>query len=649
MWVIGTPAHTSKDITGHLNTETSTSAQFQFDAIREWHNNCRRYHKRCKKTLSQCDNIDTENSPLPTRCIEVRFNCGQEKCSACGISFRLQHTDGQTGRYIALSHRWVLETEDARTLKSNYDCRIGSCHEGDSCQSGQLVMGQVFNDTGHLALQLGIKYIWIDSVCIVQDDSDDWNRESVKMADYYQHAWLTVSATKTSEFGGLFTEVDIKNLPRIAPLPYRDKTGEQKGHFYVQSGSGPAVANAYKTYVRNSELLKRGWVYQEWILSRRLLTFSNAGLFLTCQSDPPRSTFSEYIADRLEPEERTKPVFNFGKKELKDDDFSTIAKILSTWEKIVKRYSALQLTKFDGDRLVALAGVASEYGKGLRAIEQEEQGKSSTGSQAVARVPYRYVSGVWFPHLHSLTWEPIIHGTPARVGGIPTWSWASMKTLDEDTGEYCGMGVQWSSTEPKTKTTEVCRLVDAIRVPVENIDEKKDIWEVIIDKAGQVSLEDTYGNNHRFFILELRGYLQAVQIHGYFESKDDTDAVATLTSHQPDLGKGKWHKVTIADAGPDVIGWASIEHPDYQKDVDDEMNGPIYIVFISSIGNINRGFAVGNIFSYYHTAYEVLYLRPKEVSGYGNMYERVGVGRLYDVEALYKSLEAHDPEKILLV
>jgi hypothetical protein len=116
--------------------------------------------------------IDARRAPLPTRCLEV---------SADG--FRLKETSSETGPYIALSHRWTPETELGSTTTANVALRLQE--NGDKWQES---LPATFLDAMTLARQLGIQYVWIDSLCIIRtgDGGHDWRNEAVKMADYYQ-------------------------------------------------------------------------------------------------------------------------------------------------------------------------------------------------------------------------------------------------------------------------------------------------------------------------------------------------------------------------------------------------------------------------------------------------------------------------------
>ena len=115
------------------------------------------------------------------------------------------------------------------------------------------------------------------------------------MAEHYQYAWLTIAATYTAENGRLFRDIAVSDLTRVTRLPYRGIDGEQNGHFYLQGADAKGLANDYITTVGNSELTRRGWVYQERILSRRLLAFSATGMFLQYQTGVPQSAVGDRV------------------------------------------------------------------------------------------------------------------------------------------------------------------------------------------------------------------------------------------------------------------------------------------------------------------------------------------------------------------
>jgi hypothetical protein len=75
--------------------------------------------------------------------------------------------------------------------------------------------------------------------------------------------------------------------------------GSRHGYFYVYSYNWE-VDRQYLSFIRDSELLSRGWVFQEWLLSRRILYFTPAGIFFECEERPPyndRGEISQTISD----------------------------------------------------------------------------------------------------------------------------------------------------------------------------------------------------------------------------------------------------------------------------------------------------------------------------------------------------------------
>ncbi|KAI0810183.1 heterokaryon incompatibility protein-domain-containing protein [Xylaria sp. FL0064] len=650
----GTAAHASQDISGHVIADKSTLAASTLAAIRLWHEKCCLFHERCNRTLSQCDLIDVEYAPLPTRCIELRPVCGDEACSDnCDLLFVLTRTEGKKGKYMILSHRWTQDTFAARTTKDNYEYR---CTQGVNCNTPDSIT-PLFYEAGQLVFSLGVRYIWIDSVCIVQDDPGDWRRESVKMAQYYQYAWLTIAATHTTEDGHLFRDVPVRDLTRVTRLPYRGVSGKQDGHFYLQGADAKGIANDYVTSVGNSELTRRGWVYQERMLSRRLLAFSAAGMFLQCQTRGPDSVVGDPVqhnlADELEDdddEDKNKYQKRLSRWERFANDamfghVTTASATVSTWEKIVQRYSGLELTRLDEDRLIALSGVATEFGRRLRRWDNEDyEDVSSQGSvnNASDSAYLHYFAGTWLPDVQGLLWEQSRPGTRGRVRGIPTWSWASMATLApnaEGKNVWSGMAVQWAELDTPAVTRPSCEVIEIVPIPV-----TKKKLRPNFGQARRFWPDNEYTDNSRFAMLNLRGILIPVSIHHTFPSKDDTSVAARMTGHISDFGRDMWRRVTTPQADQQTVtGWASVEHPELQTDDNCQADGDILGLVIETIDWISAGFGMGNMKERL-AAYNVLYLRPVRVYGFEDCFERVGVGRLFGgmIDSEYCSSEKRD-------
>ncbi|KAE8448764.1 hypothetical protein EG329_008980 [Mollisiaceae sp. DMI_Dod_QoI] len=112
---------------------------------------------------------------------------------------KLCETSGLVSRYITLSHRWTESTSASSTTSLNFEKR--------KVVIEILELSQTFQDAISVTRRLGVQYLWIDSLCIIQDSPDDWTRESHHMMSIYELAWLNISAAGSdSEDGRLFMQ-----------------------------------------------------------------------------------------------------------------------------------------------------------------------------------------------------------------------------------------------------------------------------------------------------------------------------------------------------------------------------------------------------------------------------------------------------------
>lgn len=214
-----------------------------FDVVRAWIHNCDTRHKVCAPSPG--------NDPplLPNRVIDVTED---------GLDPRLVVSEGQRGHYAALSHCWgglqLLQTK-AATLAQHQNC---------------IPMDQLpksFKDAITIARKLRIPFLWIDSLCIVQDSEQDWHHESGLMSSIYRESTLTISATGALDGSrGCFIP-EVHSAIVQLPQTFSDcgsnayVTGERLGTY------GPPWSDK----VAGSPLFRRAWALQERYLSRRIL------------------------------------------------------------------------------------------------------------------------------------------------------------------------------------------------------------------------------------------------------------------------------------------------------------------------------------------------------------------------------------------
>ncbi|KAL1867676.1 hypothetical protein Daus18300_006231 [Diaporthe australafricana] len=436
----------------------------------------------------ELENGRLDSVALPSRCLEIVLG-DDGQCW-----FWLRETAGEVGKYVILSHRWVPDTARVRTLRCNYADRVGGSDETAPVAPGDVT--KLFHEAAQLTAQLGVKYIWIDSLCIIQDDDDDWKHEATKMASYYENAWLTIAGSSGE---GLCLPIDQEVLPPVVNLPYLDETGQRAGELLIQPVSNPHLRTLYTQAITDSELLSRGWVFQEWLLSSRIAAFSKtAGVFLVCSEDLPQSAL---LNDKVQ-ERQDLPDKSY--KNALDLSLVGQSDIAESWRRVVEAYSGLNLTKLTSDRLISLAGVASEFGTALGAAQNALQWRTPPP-------PAEYLCGLWRQDLsRGLQWEIVDRRRPlVRVPGFPSWTWASLGRAlageGNDSSNVEAVAARWH-TQWRRSAIELFELQEVRHVATDlsanpsRLDEARPI-------ASEALVSD-FGIENRFLALRISGQLR---------------------------------------------------------------------------------------------------------------------------------------------
>ncbi|KAK0618828.1 heterokaryon incompatibility protein-domain-containing protein [Immersiella caudata] len=665
----GDPASMSGDIVGRYTERDASSSQQMMASIKSWIKECS-HHYDCSRTFSGCEKLDPAGSPLPSRCVRVsRGDNGS-------LELKLQITTGKVSRYITLSHRWTSETEKISTTKANIADRL----QGVGLDN----LPPLFTDVFTLAANLDIPYVWIDSLCIIQKDADEWAIEAVKMGDYYQRSVFTVACPGATSAVGLFnkTQVEGSSTPVIR-MPYRDSSGQQRGFFYLFQAE-QNVEERYESTVAQSELLTRGWIFQEWILSRRVVCYTSTGLFLLCQSKSPRTQIGELVEPELQlPDSYTAKKLQTNKYSLKNSltdhslslsRYEDVEKgpgdhMQADWEHLVEAYSGLHLTCPSKDRLVAMSGIADEFARALRKRYKRQRKATHPWLAVIDKNPparetdsmdgwnaeeeddthtahiRTYIAGLWLSSIRrGLLWEQVGTGTHNRIPTIPTWSWASISTR-----------VRWDRPSDETWKRPLGKTVCDFELDgVINctIDEYQSSLIGVDPSATTDSspLDVLPGDSHggvasaktsaRFPILRLRAKLQPVVLGEYLPSEQERQVAAHVSSRSSLAGIESWRMVASPLDRGHIAGWASIEHPGLQPPEKQCAPGPaaqerestqpvLYALHVSTVHGVLGGITLGYL-SLFHRVYDVLFVRP--VQTLVNGYERVGVGRLFGKE-----------------
>lgn len=315
---------------------------------------------RCLSTHGLCM-IEEEVPSLPSRILEIRD-------SWC----RLIRTDNQKGHYATLSHRWHVENM-YKTTTSNLE------EHQNLVESSRL--SHPIQTAIHFARTLGLKYLWIDALCIVQDSESELSKEISKMADIYGKSCLTIAI--------------IDTWP---------PSSEQNNI----AASRPAVRP-------RGMLDTRAWVLQEQVLSRRVLNCTKDGLYWDCITHHASPAHDTGIPQKLDRDFRDRDLrilkegIHLGR--LITVNAAVNDYLQSAWHRIVEDYSRRKLTKRT-DRALAIAGIASKM-------------SHITG--------HTYFAGVWQEFiLQDLCWmkdemfdRPVSPALQGYKAHFPSWSWLS--------------------------------------------------------------------------------------------------------------------------------------------------------------------------------------------------------------------------------
>jgi hypothetical protein len=327
---------------------------------------CDAGHVACKARQSEC---------LPTRLISVGGKV---------IRLELTETWQSTVPYTTLSYCWG-SANFIKTTTSNYEeFMIGLPYDQ---------FPQTFRDAVQTTQSLGIGYLWIDSLCIIQDSDYDWRKESSRMSEVYGNSHLNIAAsTATDPIQGFFTKPGYVRDAIDADITI-------SGQRYACTFSNQGYS--YWPIVANSHLLTRAWAVQEKLLPTRTIHFGDRGPFWECRSSAAHEY--EYISKLT--------IGTVGGWRLAQA-MSVLARaseagVSQNWNLVVGAYSAANLT-MSRDKLPAIAGIARYFSTYKRC---------------------EYIAGMWKDGTldAQLCW--FIHDPrprpPRPKWRAPTWLWVS--------------------------------------------------------------------------------------------------------------------------------------------------------------------------------------------------------------------------------
>ncbi|KAF4550212.1 Hypothetical protein D9617_18g034030 [Elsinoe fawcettii] len=374
----------------------STGSEQAVGQIQKWLSICKDGHTICKglndRSTEPLENMPTRLLDLSSIKPDIRL-ISSSKLSKCEP-------------YMTLSYTWgdpktcPLQITTTTSTRASHESRIPWTD-----------LPLTHQQTITLARTLGISYLWIDALCIIQGPDGDFITQAPRMQDVYGRSYLNIAAADSSNpYQGLHRDIapHDNSLPLLT-IEIGDKhPGRDKAFAVVRS-------DYWQHQVLNSKLYTRAWVFQERMLAPRMVHFTTKGLVFTCPALTATLMFPDGLPRQISSLPRRDSQWRQGVqggvlgRELDARERGSVA-LERFWTTAVREYSACDLTN-GKDKLVALSGVKALIERSIGSLGGREE----------------YLGGVWrFMLAEQLGWRVVGPGKRGTEYRAPSWSWASV-------------------------------------------------------------------------------------------------------------------------------------------------------------------------------------------------------------------------------
>lgn len=355
-----------------------------FTRVKSWMESCHRDHPSCSSQHEQA---------MPKRLIAISPN-----------NLRLLETNAEIQKYAALSYKWG---GPQRVQATNASLR--------SLMNGFRIEDLPYSlrDAVTVTQQLGLSYLWIDALCIIQDNESDKSTEVSRMATIYENAAVTIASSRTNsamesflgpriEFNG--RRFDNDSSHELFGFDYHCRDG-QLGSIVLMHEYMPRLFD-------QEPLDTRAWAFQERLLSPRIIDYCSEQTKWVCRMSQGQTGFTDGWLNRsvgyrdhellIRSQDTIRSLDHASKNSIHNARYE--------WYSILSLYTSRDITR-KADRLPAISAVARRYAEILEV---------------------EYMAGLWRPWLgEELLWKQhqnitgTVRPTEYQYQG-PSWSWAGI-------------------------------------------------------------------------------------------------------------------------------------------------------------------------------------------------------------------------------
>lgn len=341
----------------------------------------------CQTSGSECST--SNKAPFhPTRLIDIGPPNSTNKNPSL---VRGDALVAESAGYVALSYCWGVQGKHHPWVLTRE--RLPAFQEGIPFDA----LPRTIADAVTVIRANNIRYLWVDAICIVQDDAEDWAREAYRMGRVYSGSLFTIISGSDSATSGLFLPREQLKVS-AAELPIGPVSGTPTHQLIMY----PSLVDISEAHGRGATS-KRAWCYQEELLSTRRVYFSKSQFQWVCSCSKHTEAGRRCPGD-IESTAYTRPPYDA-------DILHASSTTIGEWYETVAEYTSRSLT-YHGDIFAALAGIAAA----LKAKYNYDN-------------TCRYLAGLWEDDMmNGILWQ--------RAGSsldrpsdfqAPSWSWLSVR------------------------------------------------------------------------------------------------------------------------------------------------------------------------------------------------------------------------------